>query len=561
MKITLHPNLHRTDPSEHARRSARHGRATRAVIIVMTVIVALGAAWMWMRPTSTKAAVEYETGLVTRGEVSSHVTATGTLNAVTALEVGSQVSGIIRHLYVDYNSPVKKGQALAQLDQATFQAQVDQAEAAVSNAEAAFQNARAAEKDTSAGITSAGASVLSFQAKAASARAAVANANAGLRAAQANLQKAQSDLHQAEINHSRNKTLLAKDLIPRSDYDTTSTQLTNARAAVGAARGQVDAAQATARAAEFTARSAEMEIETARMRQQSAMAQHEQSLASMRAAEAQMRAQKALLTQHRTTLSYTTIRSPIDGVVVDRKVQIGQTVAANFQAPDLFSLAEDLTTMEVASNVDEADIGRVRTGAHATFTVDSFPGRRFAGEVRLIRQAPVTVNNVVTYVVMVRTKNPDLLLKPGMTATVSIDVETRKDVLLVPNAAIRFKPGGRGDEEKRDKASAAPSDAPGGAPADGKKNGGHSRKQEDSPALPPGRIDTNISTRPQKVWVQDPGDSTRLEPRKVFLGITDGQSTEVMRGDLKEGDKVITGSNEQGGDSSKGKSSSRMRFF
>lgn len=565
-------------------------------VVLLFILVAGGAVAGWTyHARFAKPSVTYDTEALEKGDVESHVSATGTVNAIIALEVGSQVSGTVTRLYVDYNSPVKRGQALAQIDPKTFEAQVQQSVASVNNAQAQLGNSVAAEKDMAANIQSARAALEGYNAKYASALASVANNRAALRTAQANLRKAQFDYQTAEINNNRNKALLAKDLIAHSDFDTTNNTFLDDRAAVAAARGQVQAAEAQLKSAEYNARSAAMDIEGARLKVASSIAQHDESLATMRANEAQVRVQQANLESARTTLSYTILRSPIDGIVVDRKVQVGQTVAASFQAPDLFSLAQDLSTMEVDTSVDESDIGRVRVGAKAEFTVDAFPNHTFHGSVYQIRQAPVTTNNVVTYTVIVRTDNRRLLLKPGMTATITIDVEKREDVLLLPNSALRFKPVNVAAEVEKTEKKSASSEAsgnPSGSPsgrhrhgdsegghhwngdgqggghrwADGDNSGGsggHHWHHDDSDDSGKGRhgddetstrIDTTVSNKPQRVYTVDPNDATKLIVHRVRLGITDGENTEIVRSDLKEGDKIVTGSSNQGSSSEGGSS-------
>jgi HlyD family secretion protein len=328
---------------------------------------------------------------VERGDITATVTATGTVSALTTVAVGSQVSGIISKLYVDFNSNVKKGQLLAELDPTSFQAQVDQRRADLAQVQAQERNSR-----------------LAFE---------------------------------------RAKSLLENQFISRSEYDT--------------AEGNLNAAKATVDQAE------------------------------------------AALKQAQTNLSYTRIVSPIDGVVVNRAFDIGQTVAASFQAPTLFTIAQDLTRMQVSTTVDEADIGKIKVGKEATFSVDAFPERVFQGAISQIRLQSTVVQNVVTYPVLIDVKNPDLLLKPGMTANVNIPVETRKDVLKVPNAALRFQPA---PEELGDRPS---------------RQGKFQKKQAST------------------IYTLDMNG--KIKPVSVTSSITDGAFTAVQSSTLKEGDDVIVG--------------------
>jgi HlyD family secretion protein len=272
----------------------------------------------------------------------STVTATGTVNPVTTVLVGTQVSGTVKELYVDFNSLVKKGQVIAQIDPATFEAQVEQA-------------------------------------------------RANLLSASANVEKAETTLLDARRTMKRNRDLFSRNLIARSEMDVSETNHDVARAQVSAAKAQVAQTEAALRYAE-------------------------------------------------TNLKYTRILSPINGIVVSRNVDVGQTVAASFQTPTLFTIAQDLTKMQIDTNVDEADIGKIKVGMDVEFTVDAYPDMTFKGAVSQVRNAPISVQNVVTYDVVVKVKNPEYKLKPGMTVNVSIIVARKENVLKIPNAALRFKP-------------------------------------------------------------------------------------------------------------------------
>jgi HlyD family secretion protein len=283
----------------------------------------------------------YRTEAVTRGDIQAAVTATGTVNAVTTVLVGTQVSGTIKSLFVDFNSRVKKGQIIAQIDPSTFESQVQQA-------------------------------------------------RANLLAAQANLDKADTALVDAKRTFDRNKELFSKNLVPRSDLDTSETNYETAKAQVGSSKAQIEQA-------------------------------------------------KASLDIAKQNFEYTKIVSPVDGVVISRNVDVGQTVAASFQTPTLFTIAQDLTKMQIDTNVAESDIGAVKVGQDVEFTVDAYPDTIFQGKVWQKRQAPITVQNVVTYDVVIQVNNRDFKLMPGMTANVAIILMTRRDVLRVSNAALRFR--------------------------------------------------------------------------------------------------------------------------
>ena len=387
-------------------------------VIIGGIILIVVAVTAFFLLRNKNGEVKFRTEKVTKGDIEMTVTATGTVNAVTTVLVGTQVSGTIKNIYVDYNSPVKKGQLIAQIDPATFQAQVDQA-------------------------------------------------RANLLSAKANLEKATATTVDAKRTMERNRELLAKDLIAQSDYDTAETNYENAAAGVSAAKAQISQTQAALRSAEIN-------------------------------------------------LRYTKILSPVDGVVISRNVDVGQTVAASFQTPTLFTIAQDLTKMQIDTSVDEADIGTVKTGQEVDFTVDAYPDITFKGKVWQIRNAPITVQNVVTYDVVVQVGNPDLKLKPGMTANVSIIVDLKKDVLRIPNAALRFKLSGKS------------------MPAAEK------RTEKKGPG----------------VWVLEKDKPKRIP---VTLGISDGSYTEVVSGEIREGQELIVESLSK--ENASQSSGPRMRMF
>ena len=380
------------------------------VSVVLAVVLALGGFYLLKNKGN---GVQFKTAKVSRGDLRATVTATGTVSAVTTVLVGTQVSGTVKQLLVDYNSPVKKGQLLAQIDPALSDAKV-------------------------------------------------AQSKANLQAAVANVEKAEAALLDADRTLERNRTLFARNFIARSDLDTADTNRLSA-------------------------------------------------LAQLNVAKAQVEQQKAALNQDETNLDYTRILSPVDGTVISRNVDIGQTVAASFQTPTLFSIAQDLTRMQIDTNVDEADIGKVRVGQPVQFTVDAYPDSTFPGRVSEIRNAPTTIQNVVTYDVVVKVANPELKLKPGMTANVSIITALEKGVLKVPNAALRFK--------------WQPADAVSDRGSAGATGAGR-----------PQAVRATNGAKTQGVWVLD-----GQKPRRALLtlGISDGNETAVLSGELKEGDAVI----------------------
>ena len=373
-------------------------------LLALLVLGALGAVVWWLMPQKVAAENRYVTASLECGSITQIVSANGTLNPVKLVNVGSQVSGIVRKLHADYNDHVQAGQILLELDPALTQAQLQQSTANVSSAKASLELALA--------------------------------------------------------NETRMSTLYAQEYVSRQELD--------------------------------------------------------QAIQALKSAQAQLAVTEAQAERDRTNLDYTVIRSPVSGVVVSRLVDVGQTVAASFQAPTLFTIAQDLSKMQIDSSYAEADVGSIRVGQPTTFRVDAFPDRSFNGEVRQVRLNPTTQQNVVTYDVVIAVDNADQALMPGMTAYVSIIVAQRKEALLVPNAALRFRPS----EMK-----------PGtGKPrGDSKAQGtGREGRGKDKGAADSGRSGT--------VYVLENG---QIKPVHIAVGITDNRMTEVLGGDLKEGAAVI----------------------
>jgi HlyD family secretion protein len=508
---------------------------------------------------------KYLTVKVDRGNVRRTVSSTGTLQAVVTVQVGSQVSGRVQELHADFNSVVKKGQVLAIIDPANFEAQRERAQAQLATAQASVKNAEAN----------------------------LINRRAELSSAKANLEVARVTLKEAERQGKRAQGLFKDGLIAERDLETAQATFEQSNARVMQAEAQVNQTEATIR---------------------SALSQQEQAAANVKQA-------KAELQMADVNLRYTNIISPIDGVVIERSVDIGQTVAASFQAPLLFLIANDLTKMQVIAQIDEADIGALSEKAKVDFNVDAFPGQTFRGEIaeiRLTSKLPSsststgssgsggagggTASNVVVYNVMIDVDNPALKLRPGMTANVNFTVSSTDDVLKVANAALRYRPSDKNPEEiqrlftslsgevsadtRRREPGAAAATPPeglsrrteGGGRTDdsGRRMGGsQGRDGEGNRAsgerqwqgraggrsgggaqavIGPSKTDifgVNAGMKirfpqaeesrptPGMIWVLD--SSGVPQPRKVRFGITNGRETAVLGGDLKEGDTVITG--------------------
>jgi HlyD family secretion protein len=498
----------------------------------------------------------YLTATVERGAVATTVNATGVVNAVITVQIGSQVSGTIQKLFADFNSPVKEGDVIAQIDPAPLSTKVAQARANVASAMAAVQVG---------------------QATTINAKAAVETAQANAESAKANIEKAKVALADARRILDRNKEMTRKSLIAQNDLDTAQTAYDGA-------------------VAQLKASEAQLEATTGQLK--SASAQQRLAAAQEIAAAAQVDQTKAALQAAELDLEHTTIRAPVNGIVVSRSVDVGQTVAASLQAPVLFLIAQDLTQMQVDTNVSEADIGRVRVGQRVTFTVDAYQNITFTGEVTQVRNAPITVQNVVTYDAVVQVANPDLRLKPGMTANVSFLVAERQDVIKIPTAALRFQPEGAAPDTGSQGAQAPAPQRVGGSGGGRfqemqqqltkelsltpeqqthlsevfQKTGRQFRAmREEEPeerrqamrremqtqiraqiremltpeqrqkyeALLRARDETQPQTRPGRVWVL--GANGTPEPRPLTIGIANDTHTEVVAGGLTAGQQVITG--------------------
>src|SRR5213593_2792363 len=372
----------------------------RLVSLVVVAMLVGGAVWGYFYAQSRGSVPKYRVARVERGPLTAAVSATGNLNAVITVQVGSQVSGQIKELMVDFNSIVKKNQIIARIDPDIFLAKVNQAKA---------------------DLESSRATVLNQEAQIERARADVENARAALAEAKAQTAKAQVAVVDAKRDFDRKTELFARKLIARSDLD-------SSQAGHDSAIAQVESAKAHEQALDSAIQSA-----TAQLRVTQAM---------LVSARAQVDQKNAGLKQAQVDLDHTTILAPVDGVVVSRQVDVGQTVAASLQAPILFTIAQDLTRMQVETSVDEADIGRIKLDDRASFTVDAFPGETFVGTVTQIRKAAQIVQNVVTYTVVVAVANPTGKLVPGMTANVKLVTAEKPSVLKVPNAALRFRPAG-----------------------------------------------------------------------------------------------------------------------
>jgi HlyD family secretion protein len=458
---------------------SKKGKFALAVGVLALLVTAgwAGMASFWGQPDGTR----YRTARVERGDIATYVSATGTLNPVITVQVGTQVSGTIAKLFADFNAVVHEGQPVAQLDQATFRAKLSEAEARLENAQAEVKNAIANVRNV---------------------RAAIETTQAEVASQRANLERGRVAIIDARRVLGRNQALFGRNLISRSELETAQTNHDSVVAQHNAAQAQLASAEAKVRSTQAQLRSAEAQVEKAK-------AQVSQAIASVE--------------QAKVDLDRTVIRSPVGGVVISRNVDVGQTVAASLQAPTLFNIAQDLAHMQVDANVSEADIGSVALGQAVTFTVDAYPGQSFRGTVREIRSAPIVVQNVVNYDTVIAVDNPGLKLKPGMTATVSILVAQRGNVLKAPKAALRFQP--QLTEREREQLGIVGRERQRGEAPNGTRQILEVQRKQWQ-AMP-------------KIWV--PTSEGPLRPITVRLGISDDQFTEVTDGNLQEGQEIIIG--------------------
>lgn len=483
------------------------------VTSVLCLVTMGGGGYLYARALASRQV--YRTVPVTRGPLASAVSATGTLNAVITVQVGSQVSGQVKELFVDFNSAVSKGQVIARINPDLFEAQVNQAKAQLDGAEAMVLNQQAVIEKTRADLES---------------------SHAALASSHAQTLKSQVAVVDGKRNLGRQHDLRARSLIAQADEDAAQVQYDSAVA-------QYESSAAQERAAGAALRSAEGQLKVADT--------------LLKNLQAQVAQNEANLAQAKLNLGYTIIRAPVDGVVVARNVDVGQTVAASLQAPVLFVIAQDLSKMQVDTNVDEADVGRVQVGQQASFTVDAFPGRTFSGAITQVRKAAQILQNVVTYDVVVSAANPDLKLLPGMTANIKVVTDQRDGVLQVPNAALRFRPPGVEADTPRNPSEASRSPAAtaenrsGGdrrAPSENRPGGGTRPTADGAPRRGGGQ--------PGRVWIV--GDDGKPRSVGVQLGISDGTRSEVVAGPLTEQSHVIVSTGGPG--SSRSASEPRLRF-
>lgn len=491
---------------------------------------------------SQSSAPQYMTAKVERGNLRNTVTATGTLQAVTTVQVGSQASGTLSALNADFNSIVKKGQVIAQLDPSVSKAQVDQARANLQQARAGLQQSIASVAGSRAGVSDA-------QAKMLAAKSTVQSNQSGVSSAQANLAVLKAQLDDALAFLKQQEYLMKSGVIAQREYDLANTAYKTAEARYNQAAAQLNQAVLSEQS------SAGSGVAQSQAQVQQSQAQVQQTQAQVQQAQAQVQQAEAALRLAEVNLTHTTITSPIDGIVVSRDVNVGQTVAASLSAPTLFTIAGDLTQMQVIANIDQADIGVVEQAKSVKFSVDAFPGKDFDGKIQQMRLNPQNVQNVVTYNVVIDVNNPDQKLKPGMTANLIITIDERNNVLKVPNSALRFTPteasgqragrgtdgagssggqGGQANQGRQGRQQADPAGASSGSTSAPQGTAQQNGERQFAPASAP-----VLEGQTRRVWVM--GQDGKLQSRRIKVGLTDGVSTEVVEGNLQEGEMVVIG--------------------
>ena len=416
---------------------------------------------------------------------------------------------------------------------------MDQARANLLQARASLQQSIASVAGSRAGVSDA-------QAKMLAARSTVQNNQSGVSSSQANLAVLKAQLDDALAFLKQQDYLLKSGVIAQRDYDLSNTAYKTAEARYNQAAAQLNQAVLSEQS------SAGSGVAQSQAQVQVSQAQVQQTQAQVQQAQAQVQQAEAALRLAEVNLAHTTITSPIDGIVVSRDVNVGQTVAASLSAPTLFTIAEDLTKMQVMANLDQADIGVVEQAKSVKFSVDAFPGKEFDGKIQQMRLNPVNVQNVVTYNVVIDVDNPDQKLKPGMTANLTITIDERNNVLKVPNSALRFTPtdasgqsagrgangaggsGGQGNQARQGRQQTDPAATSSSSPAAAQGSAQPSGERQFAPASAP-----VLEGQTRRIWVM--GQDGKLQSRRIKVGLTDGASTEVVEGNLQEGELVVIG--------------------
>jgi len=511
---------------EDIKKLKRRRKIRNIIIIALIVLIVGGGVAFYLVRKKESGEIVYTTEKLEKGKIVATVSSTGSLSAVTTVDVGSQVSGIIKEIYADFNDRVSENQVIARIDPATFQAQRLQAIAKLNSSKAQLTQVQAELDNSRINVSNAEAGVHKARATVAEAQAKLQNSEGAYLSSKANLAKAKAELENKEAEYRRAKELFKKELISLSEKENSEMLYKVALASYESAKANVESAKANIKSAKSVLNSTRSSLQAAIATRESALAKVRAAQAKVNSAQASIQQAKGDLEQVQINIDRCTIKSPVNGIVIDRKVDVGQTVAASFQAPVLFQIAKNLEKMEVQASVDEADIGKVKKGQKVKFTVDAFPNDIFYGKVHQVRTSPSIDQNVVTYDVIIRTDNKNLKLKPGMTANTDITVEVKNKVLKIPNSALRFRP---------DKIPNFP--YPENIKKEMKENKNGEKKKK---KLSKDRKAGNGKGKPKldsSVWVLKDKQPTLV---KIATGISDNTYSEVIAGDLKEGMEVIT---------------------
>lgn len=512
------------DIKKKIRRKKLRGRVILALVVLL--IAGIGV-YSYIKIKQGKKLV-YETEEITRGEIIALVSSTGTLSAVTTVDVGSQVSGTIQEVYVDFNDRVKKGDVLARIDPSLYETQLEKTQAQLKKAIHQKEVAQSSLDKAKIDIQQAETNIHSARAQVEKAKADLENARGKYMVAKASLKKSEAQLKNDLAEYKRAEELYKLELISLSEKEKAQTTYQVSEAVVESDKANLRSSRANISAAESALDSAISNLKTAVSQKESAVATYRAEQSKLASAKASIKQAQSEVDSVNVNLARCVIRSPINGIVIDRRIEPGQTVAASFQTPVLFKLARNLELMEVKALVDEADIGKVKEGQEVEFTVDAFPGERFKGKIQQVRSSPRTEQNVVTYEVIIQTRNKEMKLKPGMTANIDITVDVKDDVIRIPNAALRFRPERVPDfpypedvkkemvkKEKEEKE---------------KKHEKEKKEEKDGDSAGEEKELT-------PVWILINNKPLRY---KVELGISDNSYTEMKSGDLKKGMKAIT---------------------
>jgi HlyD family secretion protein len=502
------------------------------VLAALVVALALVAATLALVRVGSAAAVSYVSTPVVRQDLVQSVSATGTVNPQNTIAVGTQESGTISEIDADFNSHVKKGQILAKLDPTTLQAALDQANAALAQAQAQADAAEATAAGAGASVGTAAATQRAAQATAQAALATARSGAAGIASAQSNVTKSQSALALAQQTVARDEALLAQGFIAQSQLDSDRSNLVAAQTTLQAAQAAVQQAQLAAQAAGAQAAATVDQTSAQAYSTETAQSQAQTQVANAAAAEANVEAARAQVQTAESNLEKTVITSPVDGTVVSRGVSVGETVAASLQTPTLFSIAQDLDKMEVDLAVGEPDIGNVKPGDSVDLSVLAYPNRTYAGTVSQVRIDPATTNNVVTYTTVVLVDNRDGSLLPGMTANAQIHVAKAQNALVVPAAALAYRPSATGTQHATHRATASAKTPSGSLAANANGSSPWGATTSSAAALP-------AAGAQSRIFVERAG---KLEFVPVKIDLVSGAQAAVtpLRGTLAAGDAVVT---------------------